>query len=140
MHRRTPVFARVSPAHDETMERVYDLLWPVPVNTVSWVLPLGVASLENDVEPEDASSRLPPDDTAENVVADTPLPHVSVPPETPQLPLEVVIVKLLVVPEKWYVASVCVDHVPPVRRPPVVLAWIVPVLGRPPEPCSRARQ
>ena len=36
----------------------------------------------------------------------TPLPHVSFPLETPQLPLDVDIVKLLAEPEKWYVASV----------------------------------
>ena len=64
----------------------------------------------------------------------TPLPQVSCPPETPQLPFEVDIVKLLAEPEKVYVASVCTDHVPPVRRPPVVLASIVPLEGSEPEP------
>ncbi len=38
--------------------------------------------------------------TAENVVALTPLPQVSFPLETPQLPFDVDIVKLLLVPEK----------------------------------------
>ena len=66
----------------------------------------------------------------------TPLPHVSFPLETPQLPLDVVIVKLLAEPEKWYVASVWVDHVPAVSSPPVVLAWIVPAEGRLPEGCT----
>ena len=60
--------------------------------------------------------------TAEKVDELTPLPHASLPSETPQLPLDVVIVKLLADPEKWYVASVCVDHVPADRSPPVVLA------------------
>ena len=122
------------------MESVYDLLWLVPVNTVSCVVPLGVASLENEVEPPNARSRLPPDDTAVNVDAVTPLPHVSWPLETPQEPLEVFIVKLLAVPVKVYVASVCVDQVPPVSRPPVVLAVIVPLEGRVPELCVTMRE
>ena len=117
------------------MESVYDLLWLEPVNTVSCAVPLGVASLENEVEPPNARSRLPPDDTAVNVDAVTPLPHVSWPLETPQEPLEVFIVKLLAVPVKVYVASVCTDQVPPVSRPPVVLALIVPLEGRLPELC-----
>ncbi|KAI0334404.1 hypothetical protein GY45DRAFT_1318415 [Cubamyces sp. BRFM 1775] len=81
-------------------------LWLLPVYTVSWSVPLGVSSLEKSVEPEYASSKLLPDATAENVDELTPLPHVSFPPETPQLPLDVFIVKLLADPEKWYVASV----------------------------------
>ena len=66
----------------------------------------------------------------------TPLPQVSCPPETPQLPLEVDIVKLLAEPEKVYVASVWTDHVPLVSSPPVVLAWIVPLLGKLPGLCA----
>ena len=65
----------------------------------------------------------------------TPLPHVSWPLKMPQEPLEVFMVKLLDVPVKVYVASVCTDQVPPVSRPPVVLAVIVPLEGRVPEPC-----
>ena len=110
------------------------MLWLEPVKTVSCAVPLGVASLENVVEPPNASSRLLPEVTAENVDALTPLPPVSWPLETPQEPFEVFIVNELVVPEKVYVASVCTDHVPPVRRPPVVLASIVPLEGSEPEP------
>lgn len=67
--------------------------------------------------------------TAEKVVAVTPLPQDKAPPETPQFPLEVVILKLLPVPVNVYVASVCVDQVPALKRPPVELAWMVPLAG-----------
>lgn len=105
--------------------------WSAPAYSVSWSLPLGVLSADQFVEPPNASSSCPPCDTAENVDALTPLPHESEPslPSTPQSPLDVLIVKLLALPEKWYVASVCVDHVPRERRPPED-AWIVPELGR----------
>jgi hypothetical protein len=36
--------------------------------------------------------------TAENDVSATPLPHANLPPLTPQLPFDEVIVKLLIVP------------------------------------------
>ena len=55
-------------------------------------------------------------------------------------------VKLLAVPENLYVARVWTDQVPAVRRPPVVLAWIVPRVGRPEPPvgelprCTTARE
>jgi len=68
------------------------------VNTVTCVDPLGTESLVNDVEPPNARRSEPPELTAENVDEVTPLPHVSVPEETPQLPLDVFKVKLLVVP------------------------------------------
>ena len=116
------------------MESVKVLLWLEPVYTVSWSSPLGVESLENEVEPPYARSRLLPEDTAENVEL-TPLPHVSAPLETPHEPLDVDIVKLLVVPENVYVASVWTDHVPLVSSPPVVLETIVPLEGSVPEPC-----
>jgi hypothetical protein len=63
----------------------------------------------------------------------TPLPHEKVVPLTPQLPLEEVMVKLEVVPERVYVASVWVDQVPAERSPPTVepelMAWIVALDG-----------
>lgn len=96
-------------------------------------MPLGVASLVHEVEPLYASSKLPLEETAENVEAATPLPQVSDPLETPQLPLEVDIVKLEALPEMVYVAAVCVDHVPAVSKLPVVLAWRCALLGRPVE-------
>ena len=37
--------------------------WLLPVNTVCWVDPLGVASLVKAVEPPDARSSDPPEDT-----------------------------------------------------------------------------
>lgn len=58
--------------------------------------------------------------TAENVVLETPLPQENVPPLTPQSPLDDERVKLLEVPLKVYVASVCVDQVPADKRPPTV--------------------
>jgi len=74
--------------------------------------------------------------TAENVVEETPLPHVKTPPLTPQLPLEDDIVKLEVVPDRVMVASVCVDQVPAVKRPPIEepdwTAWMVARPGRSP--------
>jgi len=68
-------------------------------------------------------------------VRETPLPHVSCPLLIPQLPLEDVIVKLEVVPDKLYVARVCVDQVaadrsPPMVDPEVLMAWMVALLGR----------
>jgi len=62
------------------------------------------------------------------VEAVTLLPHENVPLETPQLPLEVVIVKLLAVPENVYVASVWVDHGPADKRPPTVEPELTPVM------------
>ena len=56
--------------------------------------------------------------TAEKLVRETPLPQASLPPLTPQLPFEEVMVKLLLVPEIVNVASVWVDQVPADRRPP----------------------
>ena len=82
------------------MESVNVVLWPLPVKTVSWEVPLGEASAEKAVEPWYASSRLLPEETAENLDALTPLPQESLPLETPQSPLEEVMVKLLVVPVK----------------------------------------
>lgn len=70
-------------------------------------------------------------------MAVTPLAHVRAPLETAQLPLEVDIVKLAVVPEKLTEARVWVDHVPEVRSPPVAepltRALTVPLVGRVPE-------
>jgi hypothetical protein len=57
--------------------------------------------------------------TAEKAVWETPLPQEKVPPETPQLPLDDVRVKLELVPVRVYVARVCVDQVPAERRPPI---------------------
>lgn len=92
--------------------------------TFSTVEPLGVASLENAVDPLYARSNSPPEPTfrsesqkglikqtryaltAENVEAITPLPQEKTPDETPQLPFTEVIVKLDVVPDNVYVASV----------------------------------
>lgn len=71
--------------------------------------------------------------TAENVEAVTPLPQVSAPLDTAQLPFEVDIVKLEEDPEMVYVAGVCVDQVPAVSKPPVELAWRCALLGRPVE-------
>jgi hypothetical protein len=68
--------------------------------------------------------------TAENVEALTPLPHENFPLETPQLPFEDFKVKLEPDPESVYVAKVCVDQVPAERRPPVVLALIMALVGR----------
>jgi len=76
------------------------------MNTGNTVEPLGVPSLEKVVEPPEARSKLPPEDTAEKVVWETPLPHEKVEPLTPQLPFEEVMVKLEAVPEMVYVASV----------------------------------
>jgi len=87
------------------------------VNTVE---PLGTPSLLNAVEPPEASSKVLPDATAEKLVSETPLPHANVPPLTPQLPFEEVMVKLEVDPERVYVARVCVDHVPRDKSPPTV--------------------
>lgn len=97
--------------------------------------PLGAPSLEKSVDPLEASKRLLPEETAENVLAVTPLPQVNDPPLTPQLPLEDVILKLELVPVIVYVANVCVDHVAAERRPPRVepserMAWIVAFEGR----------
>ena len=94
------------------------------VYTVSTVAPLGVASLENAVDPLYARSNSPPESTfgsesqnglikqtryaltAENVEAITPLPQEKTPDETLQLPFVEVIVKLDVVPDKVYILSV----------------------------------
>lgn len=100
---------------------------PLPVKTVSTVEPLGTPELEKATDPPEAKRRLLPDVTAVKVVAVTPLPQASVPPETPQLPLEDAMVKPEEVPDKVIVARVWVDHVPRVRRPPVVAVapdWI----------------
>jgi len=106
------------------------------VKTANTVEPLGVPSLLNAVEPPDARSKLLPEATAENDVSDTPLPHANVPPLTPQLPLDEVMVKLDVVPESVYVARVWVDHVPRERSPPTVeppdTAWMVALEGKVP--------
>lgn len=59
----------------------------------------------------------------------TPLPQEKTPDETPQLPFEEVIVKLDVVPDKVYVASVWVDHVPAESSPPAVLEVMVALVG-----------
>lgn len=105
--------------------------WSASANTVSWSDPLGTLSALQSVEPWYASSSWPPCDTRENFDALTPLPHESEPSlsSTAHAPLDELIVKLLALPVKWYVASVCVDHVPRERSPPVE-AWIVPELGR----------
>ena len=50
----------------------------------------------------------------------TPPPQVRAPLETEQLPLDVDIVKLEVVPDKVYVAGVWTDQVPAVSKPPVL--------------------
>lgn len=79
--------------------------------------------------------RLPKDEQKLTAVKEdevTPLPQVRAPPETPQLPLEVV--KLTLDPEvvKVMVAQVWVDHVPAVRRQPVPeAARRYPLLGTP---------
>jgi len=124
------------------------------VKTSNTVDPLGLPSLEKAVELPEAKSKDPPDDccgglshqfkfiiaglalTAEKVVDDTPLPHWNLPPLTPQLPLDDVMVKLLADPENVKVAKVCVDHVPRERSPPSTdpewMAWIVPFVGKDP--------
>jgi len=105
------------------------------VNTWNTVEPLGVPSLAKLVDPPDANSKEPPEDTTENV-DETPLPQLNAPPLTPQLPLEEVIVKLEAVPEIVNVASVCVDHVPRDKSPPKLdpewIALIVALAGRAP--------
>ena len=50
---------------------------------------------------------------------ETLLPQLNAPLETPQFPFDDFIVKLLVLPDRVYVASVCVDQVPADNRPPV---------------------
>jgi hypothetical protein len=101
------------------------------------VVPLGEPSLLKAVDPPNERRRVPPEEVALKAVAVIPLPQVRAPLEMAQLPLEVDIVKLLVVPEKLTVASVCVDHVPAVRSPPVVepltRAFTAPLVGRLPE-------
>jgi hypothetical protein len=126
-------------------------VWLEPVNTVSCAVPLGDASLENVVDPPDASKSDPPDETCmpsqfstsrscnrrrltAEKVDDTPLPHESVPPETPHEPLLDVIVKLDAVPLSVYVPGVCTDNVAPDSRPPSVvpedvMALIVALAG-----------
>jgi len=99
------------------------------------VLPLGVPSLVNDVDPPYASKRLPPEETAVKVVADTPEPQLKTPEDTPHEPLDVVKVRPDDDPEIVIVARVCVDHVPAVRRPPTeepedVRAVIYALVGR----------
>ena len=60
----------------------------------------------------------------------TPLPQLNTPLVTPQLPFDEVSVKLETVPERVYVARVCVDQVPAESRPPVpVLATMVALVG-----------
>lgn len=108
------------------------------MKTWNTVEPLGVPSLAKLVDPPDANSKEPPEDTAENV-DETPLPQLNAPPLTPQLPLEEVIVKLEAEPEIVNVASVCVDHVPRDKSPPKVdpewMALIVALAGiAPPVP------
>jgi hypothetical protein len=96
------------------------------VYTVDWTDPPGVVSLVQAVEPPYANKSEEPDvtcqadvisdmilasdviseHTAENVDAVTPLPQDNAPPDTPQLPFEVVIVKLLAEPENEYDARV----------------------------------
>jgi hypothetical protein len=116
------------------MERVKSSEWLDPVKTGKTVLPLGTPSLLNAVEPPEAIRRLPPDDTAVKVVDATPPPHANVPPLTPQLPFEEVMVKPDVDPLKVIVARVWVDQVPNVRIPPIVdppwIAWTVPLVGK----------
>lgn len=77
--------------------------------------------------------------TAEKLVRETPLPHANDPPLTPQLPLDEVMVKLLVVPESENVARVCVDQVPRDNNPPMeepdCKAWIVALVGKLPGAC-----
>ena len=99
------------------------------------------------VEPLNASSNLLPDvtcngtsetnvrlqvhtaRTAENVEALTLLPHANFPLTTPHFPFDEVKVKMELDPAIVYVARVCVDQVPAERRPPVVLALIVALVG-----------
>lgn len=88
------------------------------MKTGNTVVPLGIPSLVKEVDPPDARRRLLPDVTAEKEVNETPLPQEKVPAETPQFPLEEVMVKLELVPEMVYVARVCVDQVPSERSPP----------------------
>ena len=75
--------------------------------------------------------------TALNAVAVVPLAHVRAPLEMAQMPLEVDLVKLLVVPEELKLTSVWVDHFPAVRSPlvaePLTRAFTVPLVGRLPE-------
>jgi hypothetical protein len=59
---------------------------------------------------------------------EAPVPQLNFPCVTPQVPLEVDNVKLEAVPDMKYVARVSTDHVPPLRRPPVV-AVIVAFVG-----------
>jgi hypothetical protein len=74
--------------------------------------------------------------TAENEEAVTPLPQVRDPLLIAQLPLDVDMTKLEIVPEKVIVARVWVDQVPAVRMPPVntplTTALTVPLVGRDP--------
>lgn len=98
------------------------------------VVPLGVPSLVNAVDPPDARRRLFPDTTAENEVNPIPLPQAKTPLETPQFPFEDVMVKLELVPEIVYVARVWVDQVPAESNPPIsepdCNAFIVAFEGR----------
>lgn len=105
------------------------------MKTGNTVVPLGIPSLVNAVDPPDARRRLFPDVIAEKEVNETPLPQEKVPPETPQFPLEEVMVKLELVPEMVYVARVCVDQVPSERSPPTsepgdCRALIVALVGK----------
>lgn len=74
--------------------------------------------------------------TAENAVDETPLPQLSSPPLTPQLPFELVIVKLSFDPDRVNVASVCVETTPLEISPPIdwpsCSATMVALAGRDP--------
>jgi hypothetical protein len=45
------------------MAMVKDLLWLLPVNTVSCAVPLGLSLDDHEVEPWNASNRSPPEET-----------------------------------------------------------------------------
>lgn len=69
-----------------------------------------------------------------------PLPQLNWLFETPQFPFDDFIVKLVILPERVYIARVCVDHVPADNKPPVKppddrCAVIVALEGRPPVLC-----
>jgi len=82
-------------------------------------VPVGIPSVENVLAPSKVISIWDPEVTAEKVLGElTSLPQESVPLFTEHLPLLVVIVKPDVDPESVYVAGVCADNVPDVRRPP----------------------
>jgi hypothetical protein len=88
-----------------TIDKLMSWDFAVPVNREICVVPEGVLSPVNAVDPPEASSKLLPEVTAEKV-DETPDPHVRAPDEIPQLPLLDDMVKLDTDPLNVIVARV----------------------------------